>query len=424
MLRGEPLFKSIFAPQPAGFYYALLPFYLVSHSLSALRITVLCFALAGLAATYVAGRLIAGELAGLIALLLLTASPLYIQRSAILQADMPAIALMMVALAVMLTATRTKVRRPVSLVFMAGLVFALALGMKLLAAVAIVPLVLCLLFPRPQPVRAWLSFAGGTLIGVVLVMIPALGSPGAAFDDLVRSHLAAGQASHLGLAHNLMTLAQFPDWPLALLALAGGVNAIARRDPRVIIPLGWLAAATLAILVYEPLFPHHLLLLPPALALTAAVGFAGLRSVRPRLESVATGFVLLASALGLLIAFLHAQHTLRPNGHDLGLAGHLRAVSQPGDFVISDNPFAVALADRDIPGPLVDTSHERTAAGLLTVADLDAARVDVYGARIVLADGDRLLGVPGYSDWVKAHFHQVGVVGRNAYLYTVLEETD
>jgi len=106
MVRGEPLFQSVFASQPPAFYYALLPLYLVSHTLAALRITVLLFAIVGLGAAYVAGRLLAGPLAGLVALLLLASSVIYIHEAVVLQADAPAVAMMLVAIALTIAATR------------------------------------------------------------------------------------------------------------------------------------------------------------------------------------------------------------------------------------------------------------------------------------------------------------------------------
>src|ERR1700738_4761158 len=64
LARGEPLFSSVFASQPPGFYYAFLPFYGFAHSLTGLRVGVLLFGLVGLAATYVVSRLLGGGLAG------------------------------------------------------------------------------------------------------------------------------------------------------------------------------------------------------------------------------------------------------------------------------------------------------------------------------------------------------------------------
>src|SRR5919204_3254919 len=92
MARGEPLFSSVFASQPPGFYYVLLPLYLIGHSLASLRLTVLVVAFLGLVATYLVGRLIAGPFAGVIALLLAATSPLYVHQAALVQADGPSVA--------------------------------------------------------------------------------------------------------------------------------------------------------------------------------------------------------------------------------------------------------------------------------------------------------------------------------------------
>jgi hypothetical protein len=132
---------------------------------------------------------------------------------------------------------------------------------------------------------------------------------------------------------------------------------------------------------------------------------------------------MLVAAIGLAVGLRAAQRVFIPNGHGAGLASALDSMTDPGDFVISDNPFAVALADRDIPGPLVDTSTERSTAGLLTVADLDAAR-EYYSVKVVLIDGEQLLSVPGFPDWLAAHYRLVRTIGHHSFLYTALQEFD
>src|SRR2546423_7128287 len=62
LARGEPMFSTVFATSPPGFFYALLPFYLVGHTFASLRAGVLLLCLAGLAAIYMLGRLLAGNL--------------------------------------------------------------------------------------------------------------------------------------------------------------------------------------------------------------------------------------------------------------------------------------------------------------------------------------------------------------------------
>ena len=87
LTRGETLFSSVFASQPPGFYFALLPFYAAAHSIESLRIAVLLMTSAGLVAIYFAGRSLAGQEAGLVATLLLATSPLFVLQSTVAQAD-------------------------------------------------------------------------------------------------------------------------------------------------------------------------------------------------------------------------------------------------------------------------------------------------------------------------------------------------
>ena len=93
MARGEPLFRSVFASQPPIFYEMLLPFYWIGHSLVSLRLTVLVLGIIGLTATYAVGRLLVGPLAGLVALVLVATSAVYLFESGIVQADGPAVAI-------------------------------------------------------------------------------------------------------------------------------------------------------------------------------------------------------------------------------------------------------------------------------------------------------------------------------------------
>jgi len=65
---------------------------------------------------------------------------------------------------------------------------------------------------------------------------------------------------------------------------------------------------------------------------------------------------------------------------------------------------------------MVDTSSQRTRAGLLTVGDLEATRVH-YHVQWVLEDSFRLDGVPGYRGWLDQHFHPIQNLGGRAVIY-------
>ena len=418
MSRNEPLFRSVFAPQPPVFYATLLPFYWVGHSLASLRLATLVLGVVGLGATYAVGRLLSGHAAGLVAVVLVATSPLYLHQSAIVQADGPAVAIGMVAVALALAALRAGGRLQDALAVGAGLAFAFSVGTKLLGVVTVVPLALVFLgAPRGRGRLVAAAMVGG-LVGLVIVALPALASPGAAYDQLVLSHLRAGQTEG-NLAGNLNTLFLHRNLPLELLAAVGVVVAARFRDRAIIMPLAWTTASVLAVLFYHPLFPHHLVMLSLTFALVAAVGLRNLWAPRLRRGLVAAALVLATATAGSVVAFRDLQLALTPDLHDAEMTAAVRSVSQPGEFWISDNPFAVAAADRDIPGSMVDASGQRTRAGLLTVGDLEAARVR-YDVRWVLEDSFRLEAVPGFHAWLDAHYHAVQNLGGGAVIYRAI----
>lgn len=416
MGRGEPLFGTVFASQPPAFYYAMLPFYLIGHSIFPLRIGILVFSAAGLAATYVTGRLLAGPVAGLLAAALLATSSLYIQQGAVLQADAPAASLSLATLAFLLAATHASGRRRWLLGAAAGACLVFAVGTKLSGAVVALPAALILWrAPRPRS-HLPIAFVLGLAASALIVLIPMLEYPQAAFDNLIRSHLAAGQALHQALGVNLRLLLFKRELPLEGLAAAVTLVALLRRDYRVL-PIGvWAAASVIAILLYQPLFPHHLVMLLPSLALLAGIGLAGFSEAPVALTVSGLALVALTAGLGVGIAIGDARGELHAGGHEALLAASLGAHTHDGDFIISDNPYAVALADRDIPGPLVDTSHQRIASDLLSVADLDAASRR-YRVRFVLLDGDRLPSVPGFLAWLNKNYSPAPYSSDGASLY-------
>jgi len=413
---GEHLFGTVFASQPPAFYYAMLPYYLVGHSIFALRLGILVFSAAGLAATYVTGRMLAGPVAGLLAAGLLATSSLYIQQGAVLQADAPATALSVATLAFLAAATHANGRRRWLLGAAAGACLAFALGTKLSGALVALPAAL-ILWQAPRP-RGHLpiAFVLGVAASAIILLIPMLEYPQAAFDNLIRSHLAAGQALHQVLGTNLRLLLFKRELPLEGVAAALTLVALLRHDHR-ILPIGvWAAASVIAILLYQPLFPHHVVMLLPSLALLTGIGLVDLSEAPLAVTTSGLALVTLTAGLGVEIAIGDANGERHAGGHEALLAASLRAHTHAGDFIISDNPYAVALADRDIPGPVVDTSHQRIAAELLSVADLDAASRR-YHVQFVLVDGARLPSVPGFTAWLNKNYSPARYLSDGASLY-------
>src|SRR5438445_1017084 len=335
LTRGETLFSSVFASQPPGFYFALLPFYAAAHSIESLRIAVLLMTSAGLVALHFAGRSLARQGAGLVGALLLATSPLFVLQSAVAQADAPAGGLAVVAVAFALASANSPPssggRWYLAFAGTSGLTLALATGVKLFSALALIPILIILIRARPRRVT-WLAFAGGLLVGGTLIALPAIAASAAAWRELT-FHGASTRSFHFSTA-NLGLLLRPRELPLEALAAAGAIVAIMKRDRRILAPLAWAAASVGAILFYQPLFSHHLVLVPPSLALTAAVGFASISLPRavslPLSRTFGVAAILLAAAIGIGISVRDALQVAKPDVRDQTIAAAVRSECLPG----------------------------------------------------------------------------------------------
>lgn len=448
MAAGHSLFAQVFSSQPPAFLDLVYPFYtLFGQSIAAARLGIAVYSLIGLAAIYVIGRQIGGRWVGLAAGALLAFDPAYLAESHTLQAEAPSVAfsLLCVALAVSAAYAPVPSRRRV-LAALAGAAFALGVLIKLWDVVTLVPAVLYLaaplagargfhLLPRrptrgelPPALRPTLEnlalFALGALVAGILILAPYLSHWDTLWSQVVAFHLAAGRASNHGLLYNLsLLLSNGLEYPLAIAALVGLLLGARARDWRVVPPLLWLGAASLLLLDQQPLFDHHRVLLSPPLALLAALvlPLAAGQGFRWRIQrtSVALGpaLLLVVTIATLGLGVFSAQADAAPaTPSQVEAAVALDRLTVPGDVVASDDQYAAALAGRDVPPELVDTSQVRIASGYLTAAQLEAIlnRDDV---RAILFESGRFGLVPGFTAWVRANYTEVVDLGDGRGLY-------
>ncbi len=81
----------------------------------------------------------------------------------------------------------------------------------------------------------------------------------------------------------------------------------------------------------------------------------------------------------------------------------LRKATTQDDWVITDGQFLVALADRNTPPALTDTSFVRISTGYLTTQQLVEAASDPR-VKAVLFSSDRLASKADFHGWVAQHF--------------------
>jgi len=376
LAHGQKLGSEIFASQPPGFYVLLEAERLVfGGSLVAMRVGMLVLALVGCVSAYAIGRCLAGRLGGFLAIALLVA-PLPLEDEAVrVRADLPSVALSLVAIALALFAARRTGAVGRAAAILAGSSLAAAVSVKLLAATAVVPVLAILL--RQGRRRIPEATAGAAAVVVALVVSYA-GVLGPLWSDAVRFHLKVQSAQiqgapsdlagNLGKITSVLTDSHGVLSPFPWLVLVGALGTLAAWRRRVLLeaaPLWLWAVASGAFLVWHrPLWAHDVVMLTAALAVASGVGLAYLLAdgrLAPR--ALAVGCV-------LVVAASIAHHIQRaPVGEDPGVrwaVSVLDARTPTGSEVASDLPIIPFLANRRQPGALIDTSRTRVESGWLT----------------------------------------------------------
>lgn len=395
LTHGQVLGTDVYASQPPGFYMllraiALLP----GDGVAAIRAGFLLLALAGLVAGFAIGRRVAGNWGGVAAAGLLAVTAPYPIQAARIQADTASVALSLCSIAVLMAAGHRSGRYA-----LAGALAGTALSVKLLAAPVVAPIAV-LLVAR----RSWRA-AGAVAAGAAAVWGVLLGLTAGGLDELWRSVVTDhADARDLGpsLADNLHRVLLHPlDWatPAGVVVPIGLVCAAVLSHRVETLALGAWIAATAAFLVYQrPLLDHHFVMLAAVLAVTAGAGLGAAVARIPRPARLAAAGV---AALALVAGMAQEARRLDRVGNDelpsvRWAAGELRERTRPDALVASDLPIVAYLADRRMPGNLVDTSFVRLDSGSLTNAEiletLEPERIPAVAVGRLFAKRPELMG--------------------------------
>jgi 4-amino-4-deoxy-L-arabinose transferase-like glycosyltransferase len=449
MAHGHALYSSVFGSQPPGFLLGVYPGYLLlGQSIVAGRVVIALYALAGIVAIYVIGRALGGRWVGVLAAGLLALNPRHLQEATTLHAEIPSLTLSLVGIALVAVVMRGTLPQTwrCLLIAAAGVALGLAIMMKLLAVVALVPAVLLIAWPlvleiaksraEKLPISASLSrqtlvnvaqdiglLLAGLFLACIVTLAPFLPQWGTLYEQVIGFHLVARGTSSNSPIANLLLL---PDvtWLVAALGLA---VALWRRMWVALPLLGWLLAGMLVLAVQQPLFDPHVLIVAPPLALLGALGsVAAIEELRTRWDVRARGTLLAGATLVALAAtllaglWLDVRQTRAAETYTGGVRAQmvqaLRDPAIPAGPVVTDDQYVAALAGRDTPPELVDTSLVRIATGSLTTAEVERiiGRDDVH---VVLFATDRLDRLPGLRAWVEANFQPVATFGSGQTLY-------
>jgi hypothetical protein len=377
---GGRLGHDLFASQPPGFY-ALLELIgsIAGTSVNAVRLGFLVVSLLGVMGAWLLGRELAGAIGGLFVAGVYATSNALAAGAVVVEADEAAVAIAVLALAAFAVATRRD--HPVWAVA-AGALAVAAASVKLLAPPLFLGAIGLAFAGERRARRLALAAGGGGAAAAVLALayrhaLPAIWS-GAVTFQLDRGH---------DVAANWRTLRGILDSHAVFIWLvaAGVVAAVLAVRDREALGL-WLAVpASVVFLLSRPaVLEHHRVLLAAALALAAGVALA-----RLPVRFAAAPMVLLIGA-GLSQQWIRL-HSSKPTPHyQTWAASQLRSRTDSSELVATDMPIVAHLANRRLPGQLVDTSLARfgagslTDAGVLRLLDRDRIRVVVAGRAFLL----------------------------------------
>ncbi len=443
MSTGAPLYQQIFYSQPPFFLLSLFPTYLLGgQSIWSARLGIVVISLAGLLGAFLLGKALRGYVGAVAALLLLISTAPYLAESQIVQADGPCAALSLLAVGLAyLWWNHPEGRRGTWLAALTALTLVAAILTKLFAVAALIPIGLLILAHLwrvlQQPAETRLLALRSLLVGIVagviallLLVLPFLPSFAQMWREVITFHTVAGAIYHPLRAENKNLLLSSLNTPLTYIALFAACLALLQRDWRVLPLLAWLLTTIVLLWQQTPLFVHHMvMLIPPLIALT----ITGLASQRaPRNRTFAAAMTIATLLLILTVTALDLQEVrshytgVQAQGQGAGtqanlqVANDLRAVTQPGELVISDAQFIVALAGRNTPAELVDTSNVRLSTGYVTDAQMiqAAARPQVHA---VLFYTGRLAPRTEFQHWVSQHFTLVHDYGAGKGLWVKIK---
>ncbi len=433
---GHPLYAQTFSPYTPGFIVALVAaFNWFGASVTVGRIVALLCATLGILGVMLMARelvpshargggLERGLFAALAAALLLALTPAFLQWSRAAMSDLPAVALMSLAVACALACLRTQQLR---WLFVAEVIGACALWIKLIAiggAIALAAVVLLALRERAGRKRVLV----GTLLIALVALAPLLFfDVRALLEQAIYFHIEKRAAYNQSLEEKIFILADFlgANATLTVLAALGAVTSLFNRVTRhpSLVTLAWFVATFVSLLAQTPLFANHhpvALVLPLAALVGAGVGFTT-NQLRLAITYVAPPFTrspVRPFRLSLALACLSIA-ILGSNGLDERLRAALAPPSQPAaeeaitlldaltpsdEVIVSDAQMIAFRAQRQSPPALSDTSQARIVSGNLTASQLITA---AQSANAILFWSGRLESLAPFVEWTERNYHAV-----------------
>jgi 4-amino-4-deoxy-L-arabinose transferase-like glycosyltransferase len=436
---GHPLYTQTFSAYTPGFIMSLVAAYqLGGATMFTARLVAVGFASLGvLGVMLIAGELSAAALTSSAALpyrgvyrrsvvevgamLLLTLTPSFYQWSRAAMSDVPAMAVMTLAVGLTLRYAHTQRLR---WLWGAEVVAAFALWIK---AIAIGGALACLLITlwawraRRLPLRR--ALGGSLLIGCLALLPLVFFDLNGLYAQAIYFHTQKRAVYDDTWMDNVQVLWEFlvSNWTLTTLATLGVIAsllhslAVVRQQGWLM--LSWFALTFVSLLAQVPLFAnHHPVVLVFPLAALAGATVAHLLAVWRHPISQPKLFlqrILLIGGYGLATLGLpdypeRLSAVARPPLQPLAVEAMnlLRAVTAPEDLLVSDAQVIAFRAQRQSPPSLADTAEARLRSGNLTAEQLIVITQQSQANGVLFWSG-RLASAPAFVKWTEQNYYPV-----------------
>ncbi len=417
MNSGQRLYADVFSLSAPLFIASIaLAFRVLGTTTAAARTIIVLYSMSGLLAVGLIARRIAGRVAAITAVILLSITPDFFLYSRACLGDVPAVGLGAFSILLAFYYCRRGQR---SWLALSGLSLAAGLLIKVLSPFAVFLVTLIVIWHRFSEERRGQKTALDLLVfglGLALPLLLCLLSldSRAMYEQVVAFRWQVREAYPLNPLQNGRCIAEYflTHRGLVILALYGGLALGLRKSRPIWWAAVWLLLAVTTMMVHTPLRDHQLTVFLPPLAILAGGAFGQMAShltdlARRKTPLAWLGLGALAFYLWSLPATIQAnlEASAAPQGgREQDAVAWLQKITTAHDWIISDDQMLVFGAGRHTPPSLADTSIVLIKSGYLTVEEL-LAQTEEYRPPVVISwSGRFLLLLPDYLAWAEENY--------------------
>lgn len=431
---GYHFYSEIFVSYPPLYPLALLAAWHIWPDESSLRLVTILCALGGLAAVALVTRRLTGDLAGLLAALMLAIAPRFLLESGGILGETPSVALAAVSIAL---AWRYRAGGGRAYLVLSALVQSAALLLKMLPVMLtpLVPLVVMSRWaeglpgkklPRQELISLGREALKDLALWTAAFLLPVLPflfiyDPAAMYDQVFAFRFSAREAYEERQLQQFTTRAgdfALENPALLLLALYGSLELIRKKRWDSWPLLGWLLLACATVVLQTPVRTKHFVVVLFPVSILAGVGMGRAAEViLPQFWPGEGGPGVLHRALvALAVVFYLVMVPVSLAGLSGSMTGHeplpeyrealdvVRQATVPGDYIVCDDSRFAVWAERLVPPELAEVSNVRLESGYLSRQQL-IEETEAYGCRaVVMASGRFRKYSTDYAKWAEETF--------------------